>query len=517
MCGIAALISHDTHLADSSKLYAMMEQLGHRGNKPPITKQLGRAILGCARLAIVGRESGEQPLSNREGELTVVFNGEIYNHRELRSELERDGVKFQTECDTEVLLHGYKRWGVKLPDRLKGMYAFVLWDQAKGEFFAARDPFGMKPLYYAYAGQQWAFSSEIYPLTRVGFNDVKSLAPGRYMHNGQISDETLMPLLAPILMDEKKAKVELRRLIEQSVQRHLDTDLPVAIFCSGGIDSSILLFEAAQIKPKGITAFCVGTQDSEDLQFARQVAQLVNVNLRHVPIEQEMMVDSIMRTVATIESFEPNHIRAGTASLALARAVHNEGFQVVLVGEGADELFGGYEEFPKAVRNGCTTEEVEDLFRRFIGELHKTQLKRVDRTTMAFGIEARVPYLDIDLARFVMSIPTSLKLGMKDNKVWSKYILRQAYSDVLPEKIVWRRKVPMGEGAGVGDNGKRGPFFRYTQTAMTNEEFSAIRRRHPEFDIKTREEAYYFTIFEDRFGALNLARRRPLSNVEKTT
>jgi asparagine synthase (glutamine-hydrolysing) len=321
-----------------------------------------------------------------------------------------------------------------------------------------------------------------------------------------------------VAVSEDEAKSELRRLISQSVRRHMETDLHVAVFLSGGIDSSIILFEAAEVRRRNVTAFCVGTPGCEDLRHAQKVAGELGVELRHVPIEQKTMVDNIPRAIAIIESFEPNHIRAGTTGIALADFVsrERENFRVALVGEGADELFGGYEEFPDAIKSGLPDEYVRGLFRRFIYELHKTQLQRVDRTTMAYGIEARVPYLDIDLARFAMSLPTELKLGVKDGKVWSKYILRQAYSGDLPEEIVWRRKVPMGEGAGVGDNGARGPFYEYTKTVITHEALEDIQQRYPEFEIKTPEEAYYFTIFTGRFGPLELARHRPLTNLKET-
>jgi asparagine synthase (glutamine-hydrolysing) len=517
MCGIAALISEDNRNVEGWCLYEMLRLLRHRGDQPPRTEHFGRAALGCVRLAIIGRSEGSQPFSDPDGHLSVVFNGEIYNHRELRSELESVGAEFRSECDTEVILHGYRRWGSRLVSKLKGMYAFIVFDQKSGGFFAARDPFGIKPIYYARAGHQWAFSSEIYPLVKIGFNQVNAIRPGTYIHNGKESERSLAPNLSIVPIDLEAAKSTLRKLIKQSVGRLLDTDLKVGVFCSGGIDSSIILYEAAQIARDRIVAYCVGTEDSSDLAFARRVAGTFGVSFKPVLIDKKRMVDSIAKTITIIESFEPNHIRTGTTNVALARRVHEDGIKVVLCGEGADELFGGYEEFPHAVKSGHP-EDLEGLFCRFIDELHKTQLQRVDRTTMAYGIEARVPYLETDLSQFVLSIPTEFKVRRLENgKVVPKYVLRESYRNTISDDVVDRRKVPMGEGAGVGDNGLHGPFYEYANAVLKDNEFESLIKKYPDIGIRNKEEAYYFMLYQRRFGTLDLARHRPMTNVMATT
>lgn len=522
MCGITALISTNGEPIGDSLLFQMLDCMRHRGDQSPKTKFLGRAGLGCVRLAIVGRESGEQPFSDPQGEIVVVFNGEIYNHVELRRELERDGVKFRSDCDTEILVQGYRKWGERLPSRLEGMYGFVIFDQRNGDFFAARDPMGIKPLYFAQFGSQWAFSSQIYPLTKTACKTIREVPPGGNVRNGQVSERELFPRVTPIRIDVETAKTRLRELIKESVRKHLDTDLEVAVLVSGGIDSSVLLYEAAQILPGRVKAYCVGTKDSEDMQYARILldhlrANQMKVEFRPVYIKLEEIVDSIKEAIFIIESFEPNHIRAGTTNLALARQIKRDGLKIALCGEGADELLGGYEEFPQAVRDHKPEEKIQALFDRFTRELYKTQLQRVDRTAMYYGIEARVPYLEDHLLRFLLSLPLDLKLHRKGGDVISKYILREAYKGLLPDVIVNRRKVPMGEGAGVGDNRPEGIFFEHAGGRVDDEELRGRQKKFPQLQIQNREEAYYFSLYKSRFSkALELACQRPMTNILKT-
>lgn len=522
MCGISALISTNGEKIGEDKLYLMLDLMKQRGDQPPKMKVLGRAGLGCVRLAIVGRESGDQPFSDLQEEITVVFNGEIYNHVELRRELERDGVKFRSDCDTEVLVHGYRRWGEQMPSRLEGMYGFVIFDRRRGEFFVARDPLGIKPLYFCRVGHQWAFSSQIYPLTKVSCKTIQEVPPGGSIKNGLLSGRERYPSVSPSPIDIETAKARLRELIKASVRKHLATDLEVAVMVSGGIDSSILLYESAQALPGRVKAYCVGTEDAADMQYARLLlddlrAKQLNVEFRPVYIKRGEVVDSIKDAIFIIESFEPNHIRAGTTNLALARQIRKDRIKIALCGEGADELLGGYEEFPQAVRDGEPLEKIQALFARFTSELHKTQLQRVDRTAMYYGIEARVPYLEDHLLRFLLSLPLDLKLHQEGNRVISKYLLREAYRGLLPDAIVDRRKVPMGEGAGVGDNRPEGIFFDYASGLVDEEELSEMQKKFPQLQIQSREEAYYFSIYKSRFlKALELASQRPMTNCLQT-
>lgn len=514
MCGIAGIISLSPTKINASSVCAMIRQMRHRGDVEPSVRAFANGILGCARLAIVDRLHASQPMVDEQQQVAVVFNGEIYNHATLRAELQRAGRTFRTASDTEVLIQAFLEWGPSFTSRLEGMYAFVLLNLPKQSFLAARDPFGIKPLYYAINADGWYFSSEIGPLVNVGCTDILHVPPGGSVCDGVVSQRVLFPPLAPKKMDFEETRRSLRQAISQSVRAHLDCDLPVAVFCSGGIDSSIILFEASQVKREGLTAFTVGTEDSEDQRFARNLAYRLGVPFCRIPINRPDMVRSVPETVAAIESFEPNHMRTGTTSMALAKAVHDRGFKVALLGEGADELFGGYEEFPDTLRTTDSYAEVELLLRRFVSELYKTQLQRVDRTTMRYGIEARVPFLHSPLATFIQSIPTEFKVYRRpDGVVIGKHILREAYRGVLPDELVDRRKVPMGEGAGVGDNGPHGPFHTFCEERVSENALRETQTSFPQFNIRTREEAYYFNLFKDQFGALILAAERPRTNI----
>jgi asparagine synthase (glutamine-hydrolysing) len=519
MCGIAASIAFTGPGAREPRIVeTMITALAHRGDRQPEIRTMERAVLACARLAIVDRDDASQPMLDSSAASTaLVFNGEIYNFRELRQELQREGRTFLTCSDTEVILQAYLAWGPSFLEKLHGMYAVILVDAANQRFIAARDPFGIKPLYYGRTSRSWLFSSEILPLVTAGASDIAQVPSGGCVDNGSVSGRALYPGLAPREMDFASAKEALRAGISTSVRSHLDTDLPVAVFCSGGIDSSIILYEASKAHPGLISAFTVGTADAEDRLFAEEMANLCGVPFHWIQIAPGEMVTSIPETIAAIESFEPNHIRAGTTGLRLARAVRSMGFKVGLFGEGADELFGGYEEFPETLRRGSLG-DVESLLRRFSSELYKTQLQRVDRTTMAVGLEARVPFLHTPLTRFIQTIPTEFKVArLPDGRVVGKHILREAYRGILPDHIVDRRKVPMGEGAGIGDNGPKGPFHEFTESQVSLGDLRAMQERFPAFNLSTREEAYYFGLYQSKFGPLPMAAERPRTNLLPTT
>ena len=523
MCGIAAII----HPADRASRFEcvdhMTKLLEHRGGGGVSVSSFDHASLGSARLPIVDPLMGNQPM--QVGQLAIVFNGEIYNHNELRNELEDVGIGFASACDTEVIVHGFRHWGKALLPRLRGMYAFIIVDKLTGSHFAARDPFGIKPLYYAQNREAWHFSSEIAPLLDLPRSSIKTFPPGGFMIDG-IIENIKKPKVAKTQDDLPTSTDKFRQQFSASVERHLPPgDEPVAIFCSGGIDSSALAFEAAQAcdrkgwnKRKKLALYSIGTPSAEDPIFAERLARTLDVPFFKEEIDAEQLVYTVGDAVEAIESFEPNHIRAGTASLALARRVHRDGFRIALLGEGADELLGGYEEFPDAVRRHAG-HEAERLLELFTDQLHLTQLRRVDRTTMRYRIEARVPFLDDQLTRFIEALPLDHKIHRAaDGTVTGKHILREAYRGRLPDEIVDRRKIPMGEGSGIGDNRPTsGLFDDHVGRQLPDEVYSHLVAAHPQFKLKTKEDAYYFSLFHRKFGDLPLAEERPATNVMATT
>lgn len=516
MCGIVALLPETIEFSASMPLAAeMLLQMSHRGNIAPKASVFGDGIvLGCVRLEIVDRtRKADQPMQDSAGRFAIVFNGELYNHVELRQELSCLGANFRSSSDTEVLLEAYRIWGHQMTEKLSGMYAFCIVDELTNDTFVCRDAFGIKPLYRGSQNTTTAFASEIYPLTNHGFVNIEPVPPGGVIYNGNLVRQHDFATGSSITIDSKLATIRFRELLRRSVRKHASTDLPIAVFCSGGVDSSALLYELCQIDNIELTAYCAGISDSADMKAARLVCDYLHVPLREVIIEPEETLHEIAGTISAIESFEPNHIRAGTVNMLLAARVAADGHQVVVCGEGADELLGGYAEFADYAQKGKNTSALHETF---MSELHKTQLQRVDRTTMRYGIEARVPYLDRDLVDFVAALPENFRTRQEGESIVGKWILREAYRGVLPDVICDRRKMPLGEGAGIGDNRPAGIFYENAAIQLSHSEWMDLRAAFPAYQLEDQEQAYYFKLFKEMFGEVEMTRQRPTTNLLPT-
>jgi asparagine synthase (glutamine-hydrolysing) len=546
MCGIVAIIASNHTRELERELDSSLNAIRHRGSEPPRTTWIESAHrrvagLGCARLPFVGSASGAQPLC--VDNLSIIFNGEIYNHNELRTTLQSMQVVFSTQSDTEVVLQGYKVWGTDILNRLEGMYAFVIFERITGHFFAARDRFGIKPLYYFQSHETWRLASELkaiaVPEDYARSKDIREVPPGGmilnnmvYGYDGQRVDSTAdwaKPWLGTLEPGNRTAVPvplmagRLRELLNSSVRKMLDPTLQIGVLLSGGIDSSAILREAIEIVDrKQLVAFCVGAKrtrrpDGHDPTYARQCAKQCGVEYRFIEIQPDKMPENIEQAVYIMESFEPNHIRAGTAHIELAKGVKRHGISLVLCGEGADELLGGYQEYAEAETN---QEKLGFLFHTFVSQLYRTQLQRVDRVMMHFGIEARVPFLDTELAKFIWRLPLSMKVrSLKCGTVTTKYLLRESYREdsLIGGEIPFRRKVPMGEGAGVGDNTQSSLFSIHANSVVGDEDLDHYKATYPQFHIQSKEEALYLRIFLSHFGPLEIATRRPTTNVLETT
>tara|TARA_R110002049_G_scaffold124814_3_gene280372 strand:- start:18820 stop:20403 length:1584 start_codon:yes stop_codon:yes gene_type:complete len=523
----------------------MLEAIEHRGDRLPQLSQIENVSLGCARLAIVGRDQAQQPLTDSTNGITVVFNGEIYNHRNLNREITGSN---NSPSDTQVILESYKKWGIDYVNKLDGMFSILLYDSSNGVVYASRDYFGIKPLYFLKTKQSVYFASEIKAITTVVPKDelaqgVKAVPPGSTLHCSVAVPYEINEIQNQILPDikipksEEGARRKLREFVRDAVWSMLDTDLPVGVLCSGGIDSSVILYEAMEYKKQrncqlDLTAYCVGVPepfsyprpDSIDSVYANyehnQILQKLSMTdcqpLKIVNIELGSVIKLIPEVISSIETFEPNHIRAGIANLALMKEIHEDGIKVVLVGEGADELLGGYHEFVECIAKYGYGKQLDEMFDVFSQELHKTQLKRVDRLSMACGIEARVPFLSKELASFISALPNNWKIPMRNGKAAPKAILREAYKRTLSRAVWARRKVPMGEGAGVGDNGDGGHFYENARKFITHQKAQNLMKQYPSFKLKDDEEAWYFHQFLQLFGPLSIASNRPTTNILPT-
>ncbi len=494
MCGIGAIIEGDV-----SSIRRLMLPIRSRGEIENFNenKKIGNTILSCNRLKIVGRKSGKQPLTNETDELFAVMNGEIYNHKSLRKELHSKGHRFKTRTDTEVLVHGYEEWGVGMLEKLEGQFSFVIYDSKDKHYFAARDHFGIKPLYIAKEEKTTYIASELKQLVGIAEN-IEEISPGHYVLNGKIrkyyspsetQDHHGNDEAQDIPINE--AVKTIRELFDKAVKKRIDTDLPIAVFLSGGIDSTAVLTTARKYHDK-VAAIVVGNHwdsDDSDYQVAIRYCQENNIPViaRHPPSEEELFRE-IPEIIRISESFEPNVIKQTGLSLYLSKIAKEYSFKVVLCGEGADEIFCGYPEFRDVHES-----QVNKLSKEFLDSLYKTQLQRIDRTSMAHTIEVRVPFLDKDLVEYVLKLPANLKVRGRV----TKWILRKAMEDRLPKYVTERKKIVLSEGMGLkGNSLKRGMFSEKIARIITEKELAESRKIFEKFRMDTPEEAFYMKIYD---------------------
>lgn len=514
MCGIAAIIGNNKQ--ESGTLKKMLLPIAHRGEQKYFNESadFSTCVLGMNRLAIVDRERAKQPISSSDGRYHIVFNGEIYNYKDLQGELKEIGCSFTTDSDTEVLVNGYGAWGEKLLDRVSGMFAFFIYDSKDNTFFAARDPFGVKPLYWAKdEGGNYYFASEIKSLAELDeIKNINLFPPGNFMDNGKLKKYFSIDSKIDELISEDIAVNKIQELLDRSIKIRTQTDLPIAVYLSGGIDSTAVLATALKYH-KDVTAIIVGSDQSTDRKIAVQYCEENNIKyIVGIPPTEEELVKAIPEIIRATESFEPNMIRQSAVSYFIAKTAAENGFKVILCGEGSDEIFAGYPEFALL----ATPKEIEQKILSFLSDLHRTQLQRVDRTSMAFTTEVREPFLDKDLVRFVLAIPPSLKIVDTGGKIISKYILRKAMQNRLPSYIYDREKVVLSEGAGFKGNQKIGGlFYDIVSEKISDKEFEAIKEKYAEWNLETKEEVFYFKHYLE-FGYEKAVFNQQRTTVNKT-
>ncbi|MDX2198737.1 MAG: asparagine synthase B [Phycisphaerae bacterium] len=430
MCGLAGIWGRrdDVVVAEMNHLQR------HRGPDGVGIWGDAHGTLGHRRLAIVDPQGGEQPIQNEDGSRTLIANGEIYNHRLLRSSLENH--HFSTDSDSESILHLFEEHGGEAVRKLDGMFAFAIADE--GRLFLARDPLGIKPLYYVEDGRGMAFASELKAIVRVS-KDVREFPPGAYFcsRKGFVRYYDLPPQTdAGMTIPETVQR--LRETLEVSVQKRLLSDVPVGAFLSGGLDSSLVVALARRHQPVFHTV-CVGTAGSSDLAAAREVAAQLGTRHHEHVLTPDDVARHLPEIIYHLESFDVDLVRSAIPNY-FASLVAREHFKVVLTGEGSDELFAGYTYHEGHHLRGRLNHEL----RESVAALHNLNLQRCDRMTMAHGVEGRVPFLDLKMIELAFAIPASLKIvrGCK------KWILRAAATGVLDDRIVWRTKTQFDQGSG---------------------------------------------------------------------
>ena len=480
----------------------MMGRIAHRGPDDDGLVEVANNLLGHRRLSIVDIEGGKQPLVTPDGNAYLVGNGEVYNHEELRQTLS-DG-DLSTRSDNEVALRLVAERGPEALSELLGMYAFLI-SRDDGTFIAARDPVGIKPLYWARRGSLVRFASEMRAFDEDWQPLVESFPPGHYWtpRNGLVRFAYAVP------RDEEKLEqfdgpsepgagipeeilTLVRERLVQTVERQMMGDVPVGVFLSGGLDSSLVAAIAAKwYRGRGekLKTFAVGLEDSPDLLAARAVAEHLETEHHESIYTAEDAVRVLPEVVRTIESFDPSLVRSAVPNYILAGFTAKH-VKVVLTGEGADEIFAGYE----YLEEFATEEDLHAELVRTVEGLHDLNLQRCDRVTMAHGLEARVPFLELDMIELGLALPAGWKLAGEDQP--EKRLLRQAFDGWLPDDFLWRKKAQFGDGSGASSVLKQ-----RMEDSLTKEEFES-ERHEVDPPLRTREEVAYYRIFAEDLGEI---------------
>lgn len=499
MCGIIGGYGG----VDPEAAARMMDRISHRGPDDDGKVEVAGNTLGHRRLSIVDVEGGKQPLVTPDGGLYLVGNGEVYNHEELRATLQNG--ELSTRSDNEVALRLVAERGPDALSELLGMYAFLIAGE-DGTFIAARDPVGIKPLYWARweTGSHVLFASEMQAFDEEWQARVESFPPGHYWtpEDGLVRfaaavppPEDLEPIDGPSEPGAPIPNVILKKVRErliQTVERQMMGDVPVGVFLSGGLDSSLVAAIAANwYRECGerLKTFAVGLEDSPDLLAARAVAEYLDTEHHESVYTQEDALRVLPEVVRTIESFDPSLVRSAVPNYILAEFTAKH-VKVVLTGEGADEIFAGYE----YLEEFRTEEDLHAELVRTIEGLHDLNLQRADRVTMAHGLEARVPFLELDMISLGLSLPAGWKLAGEGQP--EKRLLRQAFDGWLPDNFLWRKKAQFGDGSGAAS-----VLQQRMEESVTGEEFER-ERYEVEPPLRTREEVAYYRIFADHLGEI---------------
>eukprot|EP00741_Cyanophora_paradoxa_P021743 tig00000241_g20986.t1 len=518
MCGILCLIGSAEPIENGKRQHVLelSKRIRHRGPdwSGMHVQKINEKHYNCLsheRLSIVDVLHGAQPLLNEDESIALCVNGEIYNHQIIRKELAAKH-SFRTNSDCEVILHLYEEFGAGVCERLDGIFAFVISDKKTGDVLAARDPFGVCPLYIGYRknGEIW-FCSEAKGLT----DDVEkfeTFPPGHYWSS---KDKKFVRWFNPpwVLSDARPTKkvdlAMLRSLFDEAVRKRLMTDVPYGVLLSGGLDSSLVAAVAIRHAAKRVEdneqsaawyprlhTFSIGLENSPDLKFAREAAKFLNTVHHEFHFTVQEGLDAIKDVIYHLETFDVTTIRASTPMYLLSRRIKSMGVKMVLSGEGSDEIFGGYLYFHKAPN----AEEFHKETCTKIKLLHLYDNLRANKSTMAWGLEARVPFLDKAFVNYCMSIDPEDKMIKKAEGRMEKYILRKAFDTpedpYLPHSILWRQKEQFSDGVGYNwiDTLKA-----MTENIVTDEMWANREKRFPVKPPTTKEAYYYRTIFEEHF------------------
>ncbi|MEG0887314.1 MAG: asparagine synthase B [Bacteroides sp.] len=516
MCGIAGILQIKTQTeALRSKALGMSRTIRHRGPDWSGIYCGQSAILTHERLSIVDPQSGGQPLYSPNRKQILAVNGEIYNHRDLRKRY-ADTYDFQTGSDCEVILALYRDKGIDFLEELNGIFAFALYDEERDEFLLARDPIGVIPLYIGRDAEgHLYFASELKALEGQ-CESYEPFLPGHYYHSREGKMKRWYKRDWTDYEAVKQHPVDTDRLkeaLEKAVQRQLMSDVPYGVLLSGGLDSSVISaiakeYAARRIETDGtgdawwpqLHSFAVGLKDAPDLAKAREVAQHIGTVHHEIHYTIQEGLDAIRDVIYYIETYDVTTVRASTPMYLLARVIKSMGIKMVLSGEGADEIFGGYLYFHKAPDAKSFHEETI----RKLSKLHLYDCLRANKSLSAWGVEGRVPFLDKEFLDVAMRLDPEVKRCT--GKEIEKKVLREAFADKLPHSVAWRQKEQFSDGVGYNwiDTLKR-----VTAQAVSDEQMADAAQRFPINTPMSKEEYYYRSIFAEHFPSNSAATSVP--------
>ena len=518
MCGIFGILDIKTDVSElRTQALDLTKLLRHRGPDWSGIWNNDNTILCHERLAIVDVDTGAQPLISQDGQSILAVNGEIYNHKQLAANLAQP-YEFKTRSDCEVILPLFQQRGVDFIDELEGMFAFVLYDEKEDAYLIARDHIGIIPLYTGYDEHgNFYVASEMKALAPI-CKTISEFPPGHYLwsKHGKVTKYYQRDWMSYDNVKDNESNLdELREAFEKAVKSHLMSDVPYAVLLSGGLDSSLVSAVAAQYVAKRVEdedksdawwprlhSFAVGLEGAPDLKAAKQVADMIGTVHHEIHFTVQEGLDAIRDVIFHLETYDTTTIRAATPMYLMTRKIKAMGIKMVLSGEGSDEIFGGYLYFHKAPN----AKELHEETVRKLDRLHMFDCARANKATSAWGVEARVPFLDKKFIDVAMRLNPQDKMCV-DGRM-EKWILRKAFDNgtTLPEEVLWRQKEQFGDGVGYSwiDS-----IRDFVDGEVSDQQLATAEFRFPVNTPDTKEGYYYRTIFEGYFPQESAARCVP--------
>lgn len=516
MCGIVSIFNIQEQTPElRQKALRMSQKIRHRGPDWSGIYTGGSAILCHERLSIVDPESGKQPLFSSDKKQVLAVNGEIYNHQDIRRRY-AGKYQFQTGSDCEVILALYRDKGIDFLEDLSGIFAFALYDAERDEFLIARDPIGVIPLYIGYDDDGKVYVASELKALEGQCDRYEPFLPGHYYWSREPGMKRYYKrdwFSYDAVKDNAASVTDIHDALEAAVKRQLMSDVPYGVLLSGGLDSSVISAIAEKFSERRIEdddkerawwprlhSFAVGLKGAPDLAKAKLVADYIGTVHHEINYTIQEGLDAIRDVIYFIETYDVTTVRASTPMYLLARVIKSMGIKMVLSGEGADEIFGGYLYFHKAPSPKAFHEETV----RKLSKLYMYDCLRANKSLSAWGVEGRVPFLDKEFLDVAMR--TNPEAKMCPGKTIEKRIVREAFANMLPDEVAWRQKEQFSDGVGYSwiDTIKK-----ITSDQVSDEQMAHAAERFPINPPRNKEEYYYRSIFAEHFPSDSAARSVP--------